>query len=215
MRQQLGRYLWRGIKIVIPVWLCGVIALMAWIHHVGTQNQPQASDVIVVLGAGLNRSGAPGPALTRRTHHAADLWEQGLAPNVICTGGQAYPAPRTEAAACREILLNRGVPAENIFMEENSRSTEENALGTLAILQTQGWQSALIVSDSYHVFRAGMIFDTYYADTSVQLALGPVPSSQIRTGEFYIYSLAREVVALHWWALKQLLNISATYVPIL
>lgn len=215
MRQRLRRCGWRTIKIAIPVWLCGVIALMAWIHHIGTQNQPQPSDVMVVLGAGLNRSGAPGPALMRRTHHAADLWEQGLAPSLICTGGQAYPAPRTEAAACREILLQRGIPAEAIFMEENSRSTEENALGTLAIIQEHGWHAALIVSDSYHVFRAGLIFEYYFADTGIQVALSPVPSSQIRGGEFYVYSLAREVVALHWWAFKLLFNISATYVPIL
>lgn len=213
--QRVRRWGWRIVRVVIPLWLCVVVGLMAWIHHYGTQNNPQKSDVIIVLGAGLNRSGAPGPALTRRANHAADLWEQDFADFLICTGGQAYPAPRSEAAACREILLNRGIPAENILMEDNSRSTEENALGTLALIEEYHWQSALIVSDSYHVFRAGLIFDHYDADSGIALTPSPVASNRIHSGEFYLYSLAREVVALHWWTLKLLLNISATYVPIL
>jgi uncharacterized SAM-binding protein YcdF (DUF218 family) len=215
MRQRLWRSLWRGLGIIALLWLCGVLALMVWIHQVGNQPNVMSADAILILGAGLNRSGAPGPALTRRTQYAADLWEQGFAQSLICTGGQAYPAPRSEAAACREILLNRGIPAANILMEDHSRSTEENALGTLALMQAQGWQAALVVSDSYHIFRAGLIFDYYYADTGIQVALTPVSANQIRSGEFYVYSLAREVVALHWWVFKRLFNLAVTDIPIL
>ena len=114
------------------------------------QDSAEPADIIIVLGAGLKEDGRPGPALTRRTQHAAALWHEGIAPLVLCAGGQSEYYPRTEAAACREILIAAGLPDASILMEERSRSTEENAIYSQRLLMIWGcrascWSATVII----------------------------------------------------------------------
>lgn len=195
------------MTVLIIGWLLFALCLGGFIHLYALTDYAQPVDVIIVLGAGVQRNGRAGPSLTRRATHAAELWQAGVAPRILCTGGQTDRAPRTEADACREVLLSRGVPENAIIVEENSRSTEENAINSHTIMRDNGWQTAVIVSESYHVFRASWIFSL----EGLTVYSSPVPASQAPFS-FYIYSLAREVVALHWQAFKELFNLPQTYV---
>lgn len=152
------RLLRRMILALIALWLLIIIGLMSLIHYTGTIDEPQSANVIIVLGAGLSNSGRPGWALTRRSNHAAQLWHQGYAPIVICTGGTASNQNRSEAEGCREVLNRNGVPSSAIILEDNSRSTEENAIFSHQIMNANNWETVLLVSDSYHVFRGRYIF---------------------------------------------------------
>ena len=58
-----------------------------------------------------------------------------LLPHVLCTGAQADGYPRSEADACREVLMREGVPESAIWLEDESRSTEENAINSTQILR--------------------------------------------------------------------------------
>lgn len=205
------RWLGRAIAFGILAWVVGVMLLLAIIHRTGQIDEAQSADVIVVLGAGVTSEGRPGWALTRRSSHAAQLWAEGYAPNIICTGGQAPRTPRSEAAACSAVLQWRGVPESAIVLEDRSRSTEENALNTRVILEANGWDDVLLVSDSYHVFRADFIFGSVGTD----VARSPVPAEQIRGGfSNYANSMVREIAALHWQVLKEVLNLPITHVPL-
>ena len=177
------------------------------IHFTGAQDSTRPADVIIVLGAGLRHDGLPGPALTRRSMRAADLWQRGIAPIVICTGGQAESFPRSEADACREILRRRGLPQSAILLEQKSRSTEENALFSSQIMTESGWTTAVLVSDSYHMLRANWLFRLY----GVKPYASPVPAKRIHYPLSYPYSLLREFLAFHWHVLKEALNIPVTH----
>ena len=177
-------------------------------HVIGEQDTTEQADVLIVLGSGLRKDGAPGPALTRRTRHGADLWHKGIAPLVLCTGGQSEYYPRTEAAACREILLGAGLPAEAILMEERSRSTEENAIYSKQILDEEQLTHVVLVSDSYHMLRARWIFSMQ----GIQTFASPVTSGRIRDPRAYPFSLAREFIAFNWQLFKELFNIPWTHV---
>jgi uncharacterized SAM-binding protein YcdF (DUF218 family) len=183
------------------------IGLTATIHVYGTFQQEQSADVIVVLGAGLDRRGRPGYALTRRANRGAALYHAGIAPVVICTGGITGKAPRSEASACGELLRARGVPERAIVLEEQSRSTEENALHTQRIMAAKGWQTAVIVSDSFHVLRANWLFSL----AGIPGFPSPVPAAEMSFIE-YALAVGREVAALHWQAFKELFNLPVTYV---
>ena len=148
-----GRRLWRFLLMMILGGLVYVVAVIGAIHIVGAIDTTEEADVIIVLGAGLRADGRPGWALTRRTQWAADLWHKGIAPYALCTGAQAEGFPRSEAAACREILLGAGLPDAAILMEESSRSTEENAIHSRRLLDELGLERAVLVSDSYHLLR--------------------------------------------------------------
>jgi uncharacterized SAM-binding protein YcdF (DUF218 family) len=203
------RFFKRLLLLVFIGWLIFVIALVINIHRTGNQDDAGESDVIIVLGAGYNRNGTPGSALRRRAYHAADLWHEGYADKIICTGGQSPTQPRSEAEGCRDLLLNEGVAPEAIFLEDNSRSTEQNALYSRDIMQANNWQTAILVSDSFHMLRANLIFESL----SFEVVLSPVPSSWLRKG-YYVQMLVREVVALHWQFVKDTLNLPFTSVPL-
>ncbi len=180
---------------------------LAAIHIAGTQDNTRPADVIIVLGAGLRRDGRPGPALTRRSLHAAELWRAGIAPAVICAGGRAESSPRSEADACRELLQRQGLPQSAIFLEDNSRSTEENALFSSQLMTARGWNSAVLVSDSYHMLRASWLF----ALQDVEAYASPVPATQIHHPLAYFRSLLREFLAFHWQFIKEALNLPVTH----
>jgi uncharacterized SAM-binding protein YcdF (DUF218 family) len=195
---------------LIVLWLLVFLGLISIIHYTGTIDEAHSADVIIVLGAGLTRSGRPDWALTGRSTHAAELWQQGYADKIICTGGVGNGQTRSEADACREVLNRHGVPSSVIFLEDKSRSTEENAIFSYQIMQANHWQTALLVSDSYHVFRARYIF----ASEGMDVFLSPVPAERIRSRSFYISSVLREVAALHWQLFKNIFNLQVTHVPI-
>jgi uncharacterized SAM-binding protein YcdF (DUF218 family) len=195
--------------ISLLIWLIVNCGLFAAIHLYGQRNQAQSADVIIVLGAGLRRDNQPGPALLRRSERAAALYRDGYASVVICTGGQTSGRTRSEADACRQVLEANGVPASAILLEERSRSTEENALYARELMQAQGWQDAVLVSDGYHLLRAQWIF----TDAGVQVY--PSPASTRPRLITYGQAILREVAALHWHLFTELLNLPVTYVPVL
>jgi uncharacterized SAM-binding protein YcdF (DUF218 family) len=201
------RRILRVAALILLLWLWQVAVVVMVINAYGRVDRAQAADVIIVLGAGLRRDNTPGPALTRRTLHAAKLWQQGLAPIIICTGGKPGNRTRAEADACAELLRGEGIPAEAILLDDQSRSTEENALYTKAIMDGQGWHTAIIVSDSYHLFRAQHLF----ANEDMQVYTSPVTEGQPSTLEYTVF-VGREIVALHWQLVKEIFNLPITYV---
>lgn len=189
------RRLQRLALVLLVGWLTACIVLAAVIHWTGTIDQPGRTDVILVLGAALSRDGTPYKALIRRSEHAAQLWKQGRAGMVMCTGGigSHVRIPRSEADGCREILIRAGVPATAIVLEDTSRNTEEQARRIHDIMARHGWHRATLVSDSYHVFRARYIA----RGVGIDVLLSPVPASQVDSPAFYVMSLVREVAAMH------------------
>lgn len=198
---------WRRIALLAAVlWLYAVVLLLVVIDAYGRVDRAQAADVIVVLGAGLRRDNTPGPALTRRSARAAELWQAGYAPVIVCSGGKPGNRTRSEADACAELLRGNGVPASAILLEETSRSTEENALETRAIMQTNGWTSAVIVTDGFHLLRATRLFE------QAGIRAFPSPAGVEPPPSEYLTYLFREVAAFHWLAFKDLFNLPITYV---
>lgn len=205
------RRIWRFtivIAVLFVLWLSANIALAMHSHYIGTIDNAQPADTIIVLGAGFGRGGRPSPAMIRRTDRAANLYHEGLSQNVICTGGLTEGQRRTEAQACRELLLDDGVPLDAIYMEESSKSTEENAIYSQEIMQAQGWQTALVVSDAYHVLRASWLFDKIGIDA----VFSPVPADEIPRSN-YIQNNWRELMAWHWQIIKDGLGLPYTSFP--
>jgi len=201
---------WRRLFVyVLSLWFAFALMLASAIHFYGQTDHARPSDVIIFLGGGMERNNQPGPSMIRRADHAAELWHQGIAPFVICTGGTPGFATRSEADGCSQLLQERGVPAEAIVLEDQARSTEENASYSKIIMAAHGWQTAVLVSDGYHMLRAHWIF----AAAGIDAVTSPAPESPPPLD--YLYSLSREVAALHWQAFKQILNLPFTYVPIL
>lgn len=203
-----SRWLRRLLITLVVGGLLYFCSFITAIHIVGSMDRAEEADAIIVLGAGIRRDGRPGWALTRRAEMGAELWHQGMAPHVLCTGAQAEGYPRSEATACQEILLREGVPESAIWLEENSRSTEENAIYSREILEEHGVSSVVLVSDSYHMLRSEWIFRS----EGILASTSPIPASRINRPLFYPFSLVREFAAFHWFIFKEVFNIEITHI---
>lgn len=203
---RLSRRVRRILLIALGGWLAFACVLGATVFVYGLSDRAQPSDVIVVLGAGLNRDLSPSPGEVRRATRAAELWKAGYAPVIICSGGYAQWATRSEATGCAQVLRANGVPEDVIVLEERSRSTEENAVYSHEIMQARGWNTAVVVSDGYHLLRATWIFSAEGVSFTTSPAAQP-PFFNL------LSSLAREVVALHWQVFKTALGLPYTFVP--
>ncbi len=208
LRLLKSRWLRRGLIALLGFWVLSTILLLGMITIYSRIDHAQAADVIIVLGAGLKADNSPGPALHRRTAQGAAVWQAGHAAQIICAGGVGLRRNRSEADACAELLREQGVPADVIIIEDRSRSTEENALYTQEIMWANGWDSAILVSDGYHLLRAHWLFNRRNIENYPSPAVSPPPMNLAA-------SIIREIVAFHWLVLKDLLNLQATYVPIL
>lgn len=139
--------------------LAGVIAAVlaaAWTSYriwaVGQRDDQRKADVIVVLGA-AQYNGRPSAILRARVDHAVDLYEQGIAPFLVVTGGKAGGDITTEAATSRTLAVRRGVPPSAILAEDLGRTTLESLQNVAALMHARGLQSAVLVSDRSHMLR--------------------------------------------------------------
>jgi uncharacterized SAM-binding protein YcdF (DUF218 family) len=128
---------------------------------------------------------------------------------ILCSGGHTQGYLQSEAAACKQVLLENGVEESAIYLEDQSQSTEENAIYSQKMMQEQGWQDVLLVTDPFHMLRANWIFDDY----GIVHYAAPVSNDPISKG-WYLTQIFREIFALQWQAFKELLHLSATSVPV-
>jgi len=158
---RLGSRLLAGVTIaVIATWMTSAIAVIVW----GARDRARASDAIVVLGA-AQYVGRPSPVLRARLDHALDLWDRGLAPRLIFTGGMGAGDTTSEAAVSRIYALRRGVPDTAILMEDEGRTTRESLAAVSAIMRAQRMRTAILVSDPFHMLRLRILSTQYGVDT--------------------------------------------------
>lgn len=109
-------------------------------------------DCLLVPGARVESTGHPGPSLQARLDRAVELYLDGRAQGVVCTGGRGESGP-VESQAARDYLVSRGVPEEAIVLEEMSHTTWENFVFAKLEMDRKGWKSCLVVTDPFHMRR--------------------------------------------------------------
>ena len=130
-----------------------VLAYTTWrIWDQGNQDDPRPADAIVVLGA-AQYNGVPSPIYRARLDHAIDLFEEGLAPALVMTGGKLPGDKTTEAEAGRRYAISKGVPEDAILVEDHGRTTLESLRTVSRMLTERGLHSAVFVSDRTHMLR--------------------------------------------------------------
>src|SRR6185436_4916983 len=116
------------------------------------QDDPRPADAIVVLGA-AQYNGVPSPIYRARLDHAIDLFQEGLAPKIVMTGGKLPGDKTTEAEAGRAYAISKGVPSDAILVEDEGRTTLESLRTVSQILRENDLKSAVFVSDRTHMLR--------------------------------------------------------------
>jgi uncharacterized SAM-binding protein YcdF (DUF218 family) len=138
-----------------------VVGVLSWqINRLGSQDQAQPADAIVILGARVEPDGSPSSDLLSRTYHAMDLYNAGLAPAVICAGGASGDPLAAGAVACRFAVQELGLPDERawVVQDGNAWTTGDEAKLVAVLMRARGWQSAIVVSHPLHLYRARWLF---------------------------------------------------------
>jgi uncharacterized SAM-binding protein YcdF (DUF218 family) len=126
------------------------------------EQRPADVEVIVVLSGGVIPPGATrGRAeldedTIRRCLHAARLYHQGLPCPVLVSGGKVDPDSEGPPGAhlMRDFLVQLGVKESDVLVEDASRTTYENAVESVKVLNARGLRRALLVTDAADLFRA-------------------------------------------------------------
>ena len=115
------------------------------------------SDAIVVMGA-AQWNGRPSPVLRGRHDHAVALYEEGVAPLVVVTGGKQDGDATTQGRSGYDYLRERGLPDEAIKVEvDGTNSYEELSASALILDRSQVGDDVVIVTDPYHALRVSEI----------------------------------------------------------
>lgn len=128
---------------------------------------PQETRSIVVLGGYVmppdesRKTAQLGIDSLYRCLMAAQLYRDSGPCTIFVSGGKVNPAEAgpTIAQAMKDFLVQHGVPASSIVVEEKSTNTYENAHYTAQILSERHIDSVVLVTDATHLRRACWCFE--------------------------------------------------------
>lgn len=129
-------------------------------------DEARPAQAIVVLGA-AQYDGEPSPVFAARLDHAAELYQAGIAPVVVVTGGKQEGDRFSEAAAGADYLHERGVPDEDILRETGGTNTWESLAASARFLGERGIDEVVLVSDPFHAERVDAIASEVGLDAHV------------------------------------------------
>jgi uncharacterized SAM-binding protein YcdF (DUF218 family) len=162
----------------------------------GNRDEARPADAIVVFGA-AEYAGRPSPVYRARLDHAYELFERGLAPMVITTGGAGADPKFNEGGVGRDYLSRRGIPDRSLIAETQSEDTAESAQRVSAILRANGMHSVVAVSDAYHIFRIKRLMSRY----GIVVYGSPRPGSVPHAAGAKISAVLRESASYIFWRL--------------
>jgi uncharacterized SAM-binding protein YcdF (DUF218 family) len=148
----ITRWWARLLIIVVGILVLFLVGTSVEVIETASRQEVHPADAIVVFGA-AEYSGRPSPVLRARLDHALELFQQGVAPVVITTGGAAEDPHYSEGGVGRDYLMRRGIPERSLIAETQGRDTSESAERVAVIMRANNLHSCVAVSDAYHVFR--------------------------------------------------------------
>ncbi|MBZ5721235.1 MAG: YdcF family protein [Acidobacteriia bacterium] len=193
-----GRRRWwlRLLALAAAALVVYVSAICVGIVRDASEQQLHPADAIVVLGA-AEYAGRPSPVYRARLDHAYDLFQRGLAPVVITTGGAAADPSYSEGGVGHDYLMHRGIPEQNLIAETQGSDTAQSAERVGVILRANHMHSCIAVSDEYHVFRIRKLLEHEGAEVFV----APRPDSRPHSVWQRFLAVAREAASYLAWRL--------------
>jgi uncharacterized SAM-binding protein YcdF (DUF218 family) len=170
---------WRVLLLCVAVFLLivGWTAFNIYSQSLITNDAPTA-DAAIVLGASIY-SDVPSPVFRERINHALALFRNGDVKYIIFTGGFGRGEKLSEAAVAKNYAITQNIPAERIFIEEQSGTTFQNLYFAKEIVDKHHFQTVLLVSDPLHMKRIMVMA----ADLKVENA-HPSPTSTSKIVSF-------------------------------
>jgi vancomycin permeability regulator SanA len=148
----------------------------------------EQADAIIVMGA-AQYDGEPSPVLRARLDHAIELYEDGIAPVVVVTGGNQPGDRFTEASTGVDYLVDAGIPRSALRAENEGTNSWESLAAAADLLIGDGVDDVVLVSSPYHSLRIEHIA----AEVGLEGHASPATTA---SGVGSVLRLGREAVAV-------------------
>ena len=181
--------------LMIGTLICSKIAQ----SHIPTFNK----DYIIILGCAMLKDGTATPLLKGRADKAiwfADKQKEATGKDImyVASGGKGDDEPISEARSISNYLISKGIPGDQILLEEKSTTTRENMIFSYELIKSDADRRNIELTDkgpatiafsttNYHVFRSGHIA---YSEGVRVSGVGAKTKWY-----FYINALIREFIA--------------------
>ncbi|MGW8433818.1 YdcF family protein [Nocardiopsis sp. NPDC055879] len=191
-RFRLGRI----ITLILLVALAIPPATWGWVWYTARQDDREASDAIIVLGAS-QYNGVPSPVFEARLRQAQVLYLDGVAPVIVTVGGKQPDDNFTEAAAGRNWLVDVGVPADHVVAVEEGSDTLQSFQAVSEVYEANEWETAILVSDPWHSLRSKVMASDFGIEAGTSPSRSGPAVIERRTQLWYI---TRETASLwYYW----------------
>ncbi len=147
-----------SLLLSVSVIYISVVFVIFMIYCIFLQIIPRKKDFdyVIIHGAGLIDGQRMSKLLSQRVDKAIEVYQKDPTPPILIpSGGRGSDEKISEAEAMREYLLEKGIPAEKIIAEDQSKTTYENLLNSKKIIdERKGGKYIALVTSNYHVYRA-------------------------------------------------------------
>ena len=185
-------------RLVLGVLLVGGLVVGGTgfrVWQVARIDDRDAADVVLVLGA-AQYAGTPSKVLEARLEHAKNLYDEGVAPYIVTTGGNQPGDTYTEASAGVRWLTEHGVPEDHVIPVGEGNDTLGSLKAAAETIHDRGWRTVVIVSDPWHSLRAR----TMASDVGLDAWTSPTHSGPIvQTRQTQIRYIFYETAALLYY----------------
>jgi vancomycin permeability regulator SanA len=181
----IPRHLRRAVFALLAVLAIAVGALLLD----GLTDDLARSDVAIVLGSKVEPGGQPSVRLAARLDRAAQLYQDGIVPLIIVSGGPGIEG-FDEGEVMRDYLAaSKGIPVDRIVVDSLGYNTGATARNSAAIMRARGLTSATVVTQYFHISRTRLALRAQGID--------PIRTAHARLLEWRdVYSTLREVAAM-------------------
>ncbi len=158
----------------------GLETIKAITDFIFVKDKLKKADLIIV----------PGSSQRHLPQKAVRLYKKGFAPKILFTGGFNQKIKKNECDFGKEIALKKGIPPEDIFYENKSLNTKENAKEAVKIIKRHRLtcKKIILVGKFYHARRLKMTFAKFFPDS--ELIIFPVTDE-------------RKITSKNWWKDKE------------
>ena len=150
---------------------------------------------IVVLCGGCRFSGQLSESTRARVEHGVRLFERGLAPRIVLSGGRWAPHRPACAPRMQALALSLGVPEDALVVEDRSTRTAENAREVARLLRAAGDNAILLVTGPLHMRRAKLCFEKL----GIEVSCAPTPGLGHSHGALAAKELLHEYLGLAYY----------------
>ena len=162
----------------LSLWLAlGVVLALAYtpvtfylLKPLSVPEEIKDSDLIVVLGGGVNKGRYLNLISTHRLIKGAQIYLDGRADKILFCGGIPGQGDVAEATVMAQEARRLKIPAADILVEKKSKNTREQALEVKSISSSLRLKTILLVTSSNHMKRALLSFE------NVGLQVYPAPA---------------------------------------